>query len=260
MFGTNPVRKQELREDGQLVVHSIFPTIQGEGPYAGEPAIFVRLWGCNLRCYFCDTDFETRSTLITGDRMMDQIQRLVATKCNTKLIVLTGGEPFRQNIVPFIMIAAVNGMHVQIETAGTLWLREIEPYIQRGNVTIVCSPKTGKVHEMISHYCSNWKYLIKSGEVNQIDGLPDFSTQEEGKRQPLYRPERSTDTVWLQPCEEYNVAKGHINLIGSKVDQVITGSVRDDVRSSKNVDLCVRLVMMHGFRISLQLHKILGLE
>ena len=38
-------------------VHSIFPTIQGEGPFVGQPAIFIRLAGCNLQCPACDTDY-----------------------------------------------------------------------------------------------------------------------------------------------------------------------------------------------------------
>ena len=55
--------KQQLRGDGLLAVHSIFYTIQGEGPFAGETAVFVRLAGCNLQCPLCDTDY-------TSDRRM----------------------------------------------------------------------------------------------------------------------------------------------------------------------------------------------
>lgn len=54
MFGKNQVRPIEHELSGaRLRVHSIFPTIQGEGPLSGIPCVFIRLAGCNLRCHFC---------------------------------------------------------------------------------------------------------------------------------------------------------------------------------------------------------------
>ena len=45
-----PIEKRELSTDGSVQVHSIFYTLQGEGPFAGQPAVFVRLAGFNLQC------------------------------------------------------------------------------------------------------------------------------------------------------------------------------------------------------------------
>jgi organic radical activating enzyme len=59
MFGKNATLKRELSDGQLLYVQEVFRTIQGEGPHAGLPATFVRLWGCHLKCYFCDTDFES---------------------------------------------------------------------------------------------------------------------------------------------------------------------------------------------------------
>ena len=59
MFGTNKPMKQQVDSDGStLDVVEIFSSIQGEGIYTGRPAIFIRLCGCGLQCYFCDTDFD----------------------------------------------------------------------------------------------------------------------------------------------------------------------------------------------------------
>src|SRR5271156_2670792 len=101
MRGANPIRKP-LHDDGlQLEVKNIFPTLQGEGPFTGVPAVFVRLGGCNLACSFCDTDFE-------GFRDMpvaDIVENVSSASCERgkrvrQLVVITGGEPLRQNIVP----------------------------------------------------------------------------------------------------------------------------------------------------------------
>lgn len=55
MFGRNLIHSPQsyTNPDGTLIVTSIFLTIQGEGPFAGEPALFLRLKGCNLQCSFC---------------------------------------------------------------------------------------------------------------------------------------------------------------------------------------------------------------
>ena len=59
MFGKNPIRPPEKGDGSILFVQEIFPTLQGEGPLAGVPAVFLRLGGCNLACSFCDTEFES---------------------------------------------------------------------------------------------------------------------------------------------------------------------------------------------------------
>ena len=38
------------------------PTVQGEGPHVGRLCTFVRLWGCNLHCRWCDTPYTWDTT------------------------------------------------------------------------------------------------------------------------------------------------------------------------------------------------------
>ena len=60
--------KPVLNETGlSLQVNSIFYTIQGEGPFAGRPAIFIRLAGCNLQCPGCDTEYTKRQTMTVDE-------------------------------------------------------------------------------------------------------------------------------------------------------------------------------------------------
>lgn len=267
MFGTNPLRKQEHGDGLWLQVQEIFSTIQGEGPFSGQPAIFVRLAGCNLRCYFCDTQFESGMRKMPHTDIAIMVEKLATEgkSTPTNLVVITGGEPMRQNIYPLCVLLIANGYRVQIETAGTLWVDNLEQFIYSGWLTLVCSPKTGAVHSGIEMHCKHWKYLIQEGCVDQEDGLPNMSTQVVEQRQRLYRPPMTPQgyhTIWLQPCEAYKVE--YRQRVAQSVtmdlsDQEITSTARDELQTRRNIELCGILAMKHNYRISLQLHKILHL-
>lgn len=278
MFGTNQLRKQEKSDGTMLYIQSIFSTIQGEGPFSGEPAIFLRLSGCNLRCMFCDTDFESKRREMNYKEIVAEIvqQSVEGKQRKTKLVVITGGEPMIQNIFPLVqrLVSPAMGYKVQIETAGTVWVDKLEEFVCSGVLTIVCSPKTGKVHPKIEQYCYDWKYLIREGEVSPGDGLPMKSTQQPEMDLKLFRPLFGpfTTNVWLQPCEEFIVGykKVHLPNDGTEAldgtgrkdglaDQAITSSVRDEAKTKRNIQLATELAMKFNYRISLQLHKVLGL-
>lgn len=246
MFGLNPIRSVEHQEDGRhLWVQEVFATIQGEGPFAGTPCVFVRLAGCNLACTFCDTDFESSSWKPELTELLLKIQEVHQLHVpRSNLIVVTGGEPLRQNVVPFFERLLCAGWTVQVETAGTVFsaqLRELcrEPPtpIMGFGLHFVCSPKTGKVSPRIEEVCTNWKYIISATtHLDVEDGLPIESTQVKGLRQPLYRPAAgNVHTVWVQPMDEQDAEKNKANLAE-----------------------CVRLSMKYGYRLSLQTHKIAG--
>ena len=75
-------------------VNEIFYSIQGEGYYAGKPAVFIRFSGCNLKCPWCDTKHES-GTIYTKEQLEGEVERL--TQGNESiLIVFTGGEPTLQ--------------------------------------------------------------------------------------------------------------------------------------------------------------------
>jgi 7-carboxy-7-deazaguanine synthase len=269
MFGKNQIQKAMPGDGSTLEVQETFYTIQGEGPFAGKPALFIRLWGCNLRCYFCDTDFESnRQTLTLSDitQRVDEIQRAHGIWPN--LVVMTGGEPLLQNVAKVIdHLASEYGIVTQIETAGTTWPQDsgqLVASLREGNAVLVCSPKTGKVHPNVTEWCHHWKYLVRSGQQGP-DGLPNMSTQHEDVPLDMYRPpleHRHLDTIWLQPCEEYD----RFLLVGSPreaglnlPDFAVTRRFRQELKSQANLREAAHLCMKHGYRLSLQLHKIVGL-
>ena len=101
-----------------LRIAEIFYTLQGEGTWAGTPAVFVRLAGCNLACAFCDTDYAIRS-LAQIDEVVARVEEL-GGEC--PMVVLTGGEPLAQSATPALIDALRRaGRRVHIESNGTIF-------------------------------------------------------------------------------------------------------------------------------------------
>ena len=242
MFGTNPIRKAEKVDTGTLAVQKIFYTIQGEGPYSGIPAVFIRLAGCNLRCWFCDTEFESNiENRISLDEIFAGVRNIIhGMKRPPRLAVITGGEPLRQPITALCVGLIRSGFTVQLETAGTLPIPgDILPYIICQQVSVVVSPKTGTLHESVVTFADYYKYIIQAGAAHPDDGLPVYETQRDGCKLALARPpsDLPCDSIYLQPMDE-----------------------NDDDKNEANEQECVRLCMEYGYRLCLQVHKIVGLE
>ena len=92
-----------------LRVNEIFgPTIQGEGPSAGKPAVFLRLAGCNLDCAWCDTpyswdwkrhDRKQEEKHLSVGQVAEQLGKLLGAHTVPEpapLLVVSGGEPLIQ--------------------------------------------------------------------------------------------------------------------------------------------------------------------
>src|SRR5262245_30518232 len=88
--------KSEASYGSALYVNSIFQTIQGEGPLSGERAIFLRLAGCNLQCPLCDTEYTKRNEWSIETVVDKIIENQFPENRHNQLVVITGGEPFRQ--------------------------------------------------------------------------------------------------------------------------------------------------------------------
>jgi len=232
MFGTNVIASSWYSTKGSLKVNSIFGTIQGEGPFTGRPCVFLRLKGCNLRCWFCDTEFD-RGHVMSLDEVVDAIY--IKTQHNNPLLVITGGEPMLQNLTPLCEILLRENWDIQIETAGTVWCERLPD-----QVTIVCSPKTPTVRSEIENRWphTHWKYVIDT-HLTQVDlwGIPSRDvTQIDNKPRNIARPyNRANVPIWLQPLD-----------------------TQDQERNNKNLQFCIELCQKHGHRLSLQTHKIIG--
>lgn len=104
-----------------LPISETFVSIQGEGKLTGVPSWFCRLSGCNLRCHWCDTPYaswEPEKTMRSIDELVEEAKASGAAHA-----VLTGGEPMMfAGLVELSQKLSAIGMHITVETAGTLVL------------------------------------------------------------------------------------------------------------------------------------------
>lgn len=233
MKNAQPPEKNDHRDARWLDVVAIWPTIQGEGPFTGTPATFIRLAGCNLQCPLCDTNY-------TANRQKEAFTSINRTvlSFNNQLVVITGGEPFRQNITELCRLLLEQGLLVQVETNGTICPTESFHRL-KGEVNstscrlcVVCSPKTSKISPTMGSLVDAWKYVVKDGEVEE-DGMPSSALGMAG------RPARpiNDQQIYIQPLDS-----------------------KDPEENQAHMKAAVESCLKNGHRLCLQLHKIAGLE
>ena len=124
-----------------LKVSEMFYSIQGEGRYAGTPAVFLRMKSCNLLCDWCDTievwkkgepyNYEELIKLWDKNGWLD---KLISEKSH---LVITGGEPLLQQkkLENFLEYLGEN-VFVEIETNCTkIPTEKFDKYIKQYNVS-----------------------------------------------------------------------------------------------------------------------------
>ena len=237
MKGRNARRQRDKSEELQM--HEVFYTIQGEGPFQGEPAVFMRLTGCNLACEFCDTEWDDDRDEYKHPDDWAEIARDKAD-CKTDLVVLTGGEPLRQEIGMLIDALWAGGFdRFQIETAGSFY----QPILERNGVTTVISPKTSIINNKIrtGNIDRYWKYILRAGEIDAEDGLPTAPTQRIKPDSDFLgggAPARPNfdEIIFVNPCDDMDEEKNRANR-------------RATAQSALNF----------GYRAGLQMHKFFGI-
>ena len=245
----------------ELLVYSKFVTIQGEGPFAGQRSLFVRLAGCNFGdkgsyCKFCDTKFFLDSG---KPETFESILKLIVDS-GVNLVVVTGGEPLLQpNMVKAteFWLEELRLLKVQFETNGTQ-STAISSLLEMGidygdRVTIICSPKAS----------------IKAGYVKKppvsthvTDAFPNFFykfvvTSDSTDPHHLV-PEWAKDVarqVYVSPMTVYNR-----NVTDGEVASAWDTTLVNHEATRANYKWAASLAMKHSFTVSVQMHTWLDME
>ncbi|MFK4784648.1 putative 7-carboxy-7-deazaguanine synthase QueE [Fusobacterium sp. MFO224] len=140
-----------------------FVSINGEGPKAGELAIFIRFTKCNLNCSYCDTkwanSFDAPYEIETEETLVNYIR-----KENIKNITITGGEPLLQKDLKFLIdsILKIKDIEIEIETNGSVDIEKLVNYRRETN---------GKISFTIDYKSpsSNMEEYMHLNNYNLID-------------------------------------------------------------------------------------------
>lgn len=111
-----------------LQVCETFSSILGESSLAGQPAWFIRLTGCNLRCRYCDTTYAYEGG--RQEPLCDLVRQAASHPSRTVLV--TGGEPLLQEgALPLLAQLAASGLNVLLETNGSRPIGGVDPRVRR---------------------------------------------------------------------------------------------------------------------------------
>lgn len=209
---------------GTMLISEIYESKQGEGLLAGQPSLFLRTSGCNLRCQFCDTPFTSWQP--SGKQLsIDQIVN-EAVAATARHAVITGGEPMLpRQIVELTRRLKQHQFHITIETAGTCYrpvtcdLMSISPKLANSTPDLERAGPWKALHEqrrqnlpvvkrLVSEYAFQLKFVVAApedlAEIDQwLEQLGPFD-----RRRVLLMPEGTdADTLsrreeWLQPLSE----------------------------------------------------------
>ena len=144
-----------------LKINEIFDSIQFEGGFCGTPATFIRLQGCSVGCSFCDT----KKTWNSQDGNLFAVQE-ICRQVNCNHVVITGGEPFEQDIFELCELLLSFGKTVQIETSGTVECDVPDDVF----VTLSPKHKYKKLIPQALERANEFKIVLgKEQDVNDVD-------------------------------------------------------------------------------------------
>lgn len=123
-----------------LKINEIFYSIQGESSYVGQPTVFVRTTGCNLRCGYCDTTYAYYSGMVMSlEAVIGEV-----LKHKTKYVCITGGEPLLQeNVLPLMKELCDRSYLVSLETSGSIDCSPVDARVKK--IIDVKTPGSGEV-------------------------------------------------------------------------------------------------------------------
>jgi 7-carboxy-7-deazaguanine synthase len=111
---------------GELLVHEIYRSLQGESTFAGLPCVFVRTAVCDLRCSWCDS----AHAFARGERMPRAAALDKALSFDCPLVEVTGGEPLLQpDVFPLMTELCDAGKTVLLETSGAHDVSPVDPRV-----------------------------------------------------------------------------------------------------------------------------------
>ena len=204
-----------------MKIAEIYKSVQGEGLLTGTPSVFVRVIGCNLRCWFCDSPFTSwapEGSDIAVDEIVAQVE-----EWDCRHVVLTGGEPMLfAELLPLAEQLHERSWHITVETAGTLHLpvtcdlMSISPKLASSGPDPKQHPHWSRRHErqryqpdvlraLMDQYDFQLKFVVdRAAELDEVESFVAAFPAVRKDRvmlmpQGVTQPELAGRATWLEP-------------------------------------------------------------
>ncbi|MHA2297506.1 MAG: 7-carboxy-7-deazaguanine synthase QueE [Candidatus Hodarchaeales archaeon] len=157
-------------------VSEIFYSFQGEGIYCGQSSVFIRFFGCNLRCIYCDTLYSYEDSQECKNLSPNEIVDEILTH-GCRYVVVTGGEPLLQVDLDKLMLELKNNLDtkITIETNCTIFKENLLELVDFWSI----SPKLKGSNqyyneEVLNSYLDNARdfqlkfVILDRGDLDQV--------------------------------------------------------------------------------------------
>lgn len=211
-----------------LYLDEVFVSIQGESTDAGLPCVFVRLFGCNVKCTYCDQPQKA------CDMKRISVGNLIAKikKYKVKNVCITGGEPLIQPEVMSVVYELMGEDYtVSIETNGCV---PIDPLGYRRHYKYVMDVKCPSSGVSDKNILTNLGNLLSIDEIKFV--IADEEDYKYAKR--ILRTYPTSAKVLFSP------------MFNEKGEPVIGQQLIDWIIRDK----------LHYVRIQIQMHKVLNVR
>jgi 7-carboxy-7-deazaguanine synthase len=201
-----------------IKINEIFHSIQGETTYVGNPTVFVRTTGCNLRCTYCDTKYSYHEGEFQGlEKILEKIDDFGAP-----YVCVTGGEPLLQKeTLPLMKVLCDKGYKVSLETSGSKSCQGVDARVKI--ILDVKTPDSGAADS----------FLMENLEC--VNELTEFKF--------VICSERDFD--WAEEfCRQHDLFKKFIVLYSPSFGQITERWLAENILQKKS-----------SARLQLQLHK-----
>jgi organic radical activating enzyme len=171
-------------------ITQIYGTVQGEGLYIGEPQIFLRMYGCEIGCLYCDTpdtlfdpgvaqvELEPNSDKFTeyknplSKEEVLNICNTITKNLPTKVISITGGEPLESIDYLYDILEYIKSKSdylILLETGGLHYsaLETILNYVDIISMDIKLHSSSGLINPIPAHT----KFIDVIRRYNKLDSL-----------------------------------------------------------------------------------------
>lgn len=219
-----------------MLISEIFDSIDGEGVRAGSLCTFIRVFGCNLRCSYCDSMYaveEKYSDIPPKNMSVNEIMARVNR--NYKRVTLTGGEPllFPESI-KLVDSLCEFGYEVNIETNGSCDIVAFRDLVRNNeNLFFTIDFKLPSSNEMYSMRLSNFDNLKKNDVLKFVIG--------------------SEEDASVAAAFAHNIVEKY----GADAPYIYCGTVFGQYELKDVIDEFMKDPLLSNVRFQIQMHKII---